>query len=162
MRDTKALVSILFCIIVISINCVKAQNNLTLKFDDGSEVSCLLTTLNKIFFSDSNIVFNYTDASSNSYLISSLRKMTFKSYSAVPEVIKNKNSIIVYPSPATDFILLKNAPDEILNISIIKLDGVMVISKKIFSNKTPIDISSLTSGLYLLKVNNTTLKFNKL
>lgn len=143
-------------------NCLKAQNSLILKFTDGSKVGSLLSTLNKITFSSSNMVFNNTDASTNSYLISNIRNITFGVYSAIPDTFVDKTSIVVYPSPAGNFIMLKNAPDEVLNIMIIRLDGVVLINKKLFSNKLPIDISNLANGLYLLKVNNTTLKFSKL
>lgn len=162
MKSTKLLIRVFFFFVAISMNCMEAQNNLILKFNDGSEASSLLTTLNKITFSGSNIVFNHTDASTSLYLIPTVRKITFGVYSDVPGVIAAKTLISAYPSPATDFILLKDAPEGILNILIIRMDGVVMINKKLFSNKTPIDISGLASGLYLLKINNTTLKFSKL
>jgi hypothetical protein len=63
----------------------------------------------------------------------------------------HNNSIIFYPNPAKDFInlILK---DESL-ITIYNSVGQIVFTKKMNSNDFIIDISNLTNGVYIIKLN---------
>ena len=69
----------------------------------------------------------------------------------ISEQIVNNNSIIFYPNPAKDFInlILK---DESL-ITIYNSVGQIVFTKKMNSNDFIIDISNLTNGVYIIKLN---------
>ena len=79
----------------------------------------------------------------------------------ISEQIVNNNSIIFYPNPAKDFInlILK---DESL-ITIYNSVGQIVFTKKMNSNDFIIDISNLTNGVYIIKLNENskTAKFIK-
>jgi hypothetical protein len=87
--------------------------------------------------------------------------MMFGLYSAVPEVATDETSLVVYPSPATDFIHLKNAPAGELNITVYTLTGAMLMNNKLTDNSQQIDIRPLAKGIYLLRVNTEILKFAK-
>ena len=79
----------------------------------------------------------------------------------VTSVKENKNisSIIVYPNPFTDYITITNKRAKKETISIYNIEGNNVSSDvKIIKTNGHISIntSKLTSGIYLLKVNNST------
>lgn len=61
------------------------------------------------------------------------------------------NTMIVYPNPANNFIVLQHAPQA--NVSFYREDGVMVKNFPISANGV-LDISELNSGIYFLRVNN--------
>ena len=69
----------------------------------------------------------------------------------------------VYPSPATDHITIENL--DWGEISILDMNGSVVLKQNVTGNKTTIDINGLADGVYILKtVNNvhtTTTKFTK-
>ncbi len=69
----------------------------------------------------------------------------------------------IYPNPATDLIYVENLAGG--ELSIISMNGSMVMSRNIDANKTSIDVSSLADGVYIIKtVNNnatSTIKFTK-
>jgi aminopeptidase YwaD len=64
----------------------------------------------------------------------------------------NDDDIRIYPNPANDFINIEieNGKEKAKSIEIINDLGVTVINSK-FKNK--IDVSSLSSGLYLIRIN---------
>ena len=59
------------------------------------------------------------------------------------------SNVKVYPNPATDNIFVENLENG--NLTIINVNGSVVIDKAITSNKTEIDISRLPAGMYILK-----------
>ena len=69
----------------------------------------------------------------------------------------------IYPNPATDMIFVENLAGG--ELSIISMNGSVVLSRNIDANKTSIDVSSLADGVYIIKtVNNnatSTIKFTK-
>ena len=71
------------------------------------------------------------------------------------------NDILVYPNPAHDFITLVETFPETSHISdfqIINILGVTVQSGPITSESMQIDISNLPAGLYLLKIDDKSVK----
>jgi len=65
-------------------------------------------------------------------------------------VTNNIKSINIYPNPATDFVYIDETKN--CNVEIIDLAGVLVLNTKINSNK--INVSTLSNGIYILKVTN--------
>ena len=160
MKIPKRLIGILILFFTLLIE-LSAQNSLIVKLNDGSVTGTLLSSLDRITFLNGNVILKNTDASTNSLVLSDINRMTFGILSEVPNVISDVNKIFVYPSPARNYILLKNVNGDKLNIQIISLDGVVMVNKQLIDINQPIDISNLVNGLYLLKVKNTTLKFTK-
>lgn len=161
MRNKQIYIGLLLFLLVISMNFVKAQNSLIIKFNDGSQTGSLLSTIDRITFSGGNLLLKNTDATSSSLIISDIDKLSFGVLSGVPEVFTDETSLMVYPSPATDYIVLKNPPAGEINIIVFRLDGSVLMNKKLSNASQKINISNFANGLYLLKVNNKTLKFTK-
>ncbi len=69
----------------------------------------------------------------------------------------------IYPNPAKDMVYVENLSGG--ELSIISMNGSVVLSRNIDANKTSIDVSSLADGVYIIKtVNNnatSTIKFTK-
>lgn len=137
-----------------------AQNSLFIRLSNGTQNSIPLSSLNKITFSSGNMFLKLNDATTNSFTISDIYKMTFGVAAGLSDILI-ESDLSVYPNPASEFIQFKNIPDGETNISIYRLDGAVVIQKKLSSVVQPIDISGLSGGLYLIKVGSKTLKFTK-
>lgn len=74
--------------------------------------------------------------------------------------IGDYNQLIkIFPNPASDIIFISGIQDKLNSISIYSVLGIKVFEKDI-SGKI-IDISSLSDGIYILKVNNRVVKFMK-
>jgi chitinase len=71
------------------------------------------------------------------------------------------NAIVsIYPNPALDRLTIETAVSETLNLKIINVLGSVVIEKQV-SQKTTIDISTLSPGIYLVNIGGTVQKFIK-
>lgn len=144
-----------------AIHTAQAQSSLIVNFKNDSQAGFLVNTLNKITFSGGSLLLKTTDTPLNTYLISDIRKLTFGVYSGFSAISIDPTALVVYPNPATNFIYLKNSPEGEINITVFRLDGAVLISKKLKNGLEQIDVSNLSKGLYLLRVNNKTLKFMK-
>ena len=96
--------------------------------------------------------------------VDSIRKvsepMSPRKYLGDIEFSEENNSITVYPNPVTDFIMIDKSSN-ISNIDIIEIFSLE--GKKIFdcTYTETLDVSFLQSGVYILKINNSSIKFIK-
>lgn len=154
---------ILLCLVSFSlIGVSKAQSNLILQFTDKTQVNPVLSTISKITFTGDNLEMKYNDGMSNSYLISTVNKITFNTLSGLNELSTQEDLISLYPNPAKDVIYLKNASENETKVSVFRLDGACLMSVQISIIGEGIDVSSLSKGIYVLKIGGKALKFTKL
>ncbi len=72
---------------------------------------------------------------------------------SIEGVDNNKNNISIYPNPSSNFIIVKHI-DNTVNYQVIDLWGAIVIKGRINQSDNRINLTELTSGLYLLKVDD--------
>lgn len=138
-----------------------SQNNLTLHFVSGSERTTALSSLSKITFSGSNMVMTFTNGIFESIDLLSVQKIGFTNLNEVESIDEAGDALMVYPSPAADQITLVNIPEGSKLATIYRLDGFVTSKIQLSSASQDIDVSALPNGLYLLRVNNNTVKFAK-
>jgi hypothetical protein len=133
------------------------NGNLLLTLKDNSTDSYNLTDINKLYFrSDASLIYNDTvafdgDTIENIFTIS-------------PILINGKTAgrVYVFPNPARSVIQLENLPSGKSPISILRIEGALVLNTVVSSESNTINISNLRKGLYILKINSQALKFIKL
>lgn len=137
--------------------------SLIIKQHGAEEDSLLLSTIQKISFSNGTLLFHFVDGIENPVQLSEIQKIYFKADSlnpiSKPEIF-DKMEII--PNPALDYANLVNIPQLGSSIYIYRMDGILVMRTNATSNKKTLDLSHLPSGVYILKTNSQTLKFIKL
>lgn len=69
------------------------------------------------------------------------------------DVLKD-NDITVFPNPAKNLLNVVSESQQIKSVEIIDLNGRIIKTKKLNSNNISIEIESIESGVYILKVNN--------
>lgn len=129
---------------------------------DNSDKSIDVNNLRKITFGGGNVILNYQTGDVESVLTSSIRKMVFTSVTGINDLLVDTKSMVVYPNPGIEYITLKNLPTVDLTVTIYNLCGNQLINLLHYSNTDQINISDLTNGVYIIKVNNQALKFVKL
>lgn len=139
-------------------NILIAQN-IIIKFNNDSQFAPLITSVQKITFSDDKLFVDMKTGTDNSYNITDIRKIYFGNVTDnnVPESVDNQK-ILVYPNPASSFLILNNLPQS-GSLCIYSMSGAKVSEQTISDTQMQIDIENLTPGLYVLKVNQSTLKF---
>ncbi|WP_162271029.1 T9SS type A sorting domain-containing protein [Chryseobacterium glaciei] len=78
---------------------------------------------------------------------------------AVDEISTTSNNLKVFPNPVQDYLTV-SFDQKIVSVTVYSATGQQVLTKMINDNKGTIDFSTLTSGVYLVKVNadNNTVK----
>ena len=69
------------------------------------------------------------------------------------------NAIRISPNPATDKVIFSNTANKILNVQVFDISGKLLIGKQIISEA--LDVSMLSTGVYILKINNACYKLMK-
>lgn len=59
----------------------------------------------------------------------------------------------IFPNPATDKLIIENSATNTQNVTLSGLDGKTVLSKTANSNRTEINLHSVSPGVYILKIN---------
>lgn len=79
---------------------------------------------------------------------------------SVNKVTTNTATFSLYPNPSnTGFVIIKTSKNDAINVSVFNVLGKQVISTTL--NNTPLDVSSLNAGVYIVNINqngNTTTK----
>ena len=142
---------------------VQAQN-LTFAKKDGSLTTKSFETLKKFTFSNNSLLINYLSGPIETYSLDNISKLTFKSVVTGADNLSLPGAGImkVYPNPVNDVVYIQNAPETDFIVSIYRMNGVLILNTKLSSGSKSIDVSYLSSGLYLLNVNSRTFKFVKL
>lgn len=138
---------------------VEAQNGVVIQKTDNTVTSFDLQTNGGIYFSSNTMTVIDNQGISTSYAISDIEKIYFESLNSISEINNNEN-VFLYPNPAKDYIKIANLNGK-TKVKIFSLDGKMLYSND-YLLQSSIDISSLKEGLYVIKVDNKTLKFSKL
>jgi len=160
MKKKTTILTVIFILFGVGLEHMQSQNlSLNIKNSDNSEKSIQLSLLKKITFSGTNLVLNYQSGSFENTHISLIQNLTFSSFTEVRNVIEDTNSIAVYPNPSSNFIFFKNLPEGSFNITVCSMNGMKMMN--VFPVNNRIDISRLTNGIYLIKVNNQILKLSK-
>ena len=154
--------TLLIFILFVGLIGVEAQS-LILTTKDGV-ITRQLSTLKRFTFSNNNLLMNYLSGPVETYSLDNISKLTFKSVvTGVDNLSLTGTGVMkVYPNPVSDVIYIQNAPETDFTVSIYRMNGVLVLTTKLSSGTKSIDVSYLSSGLYLLNVNSRTFKFVKL
>ena len=81
---------------------------------------------------------------------------TYYDLAACEEIPDQAHPIVIFPNPAnTYFNIFKNVPIGQCTLQIVDRNGNIALVKKLdMKNYQPVDVSSLASGLYVVKINN--------
>lgn len=85
---------------------------------------------------------------------SGFKALSWSQISGISDVNINNNNLVIYPNPSRDFITIQNLNNENAKaeINIFSVTGSLLMQKVIKENNT-IDISDLSSGIYILAIN---------
>jgi hypothetical protein len=143
-------------------NQMMAQSLIVMTKDGAEEVKSL-SAIQNFTFLNNNLVLGMSDKITEEIGLSTIQKIYFKD---VPQGIENKlvgaQKYIIYPNPVNDVIYLKYLPDIDLTINIYRIYGVKMMQKELPSGNNSIDVNHLSSGIYILMINNQAIKFQKL
>ena len=142
---------------------VQSQSvSLDIKNIDGGVKNIDVNGVRKITFGNGILIINYRSGSIENVVTSSIQKMYFTSFTGFNDILVDSKSVVVFPNPAMEFISMKNIAATDTKVDIYSMTGSLMIHLQQYTTNEMIDISHLTRGIYIIKVNNKALKFTKL
>ena len=142
-----------------------AQTELLVTYLDKPNEIFVMGEHGKLYFNETELIVDDNSSSPAIIPIATIQKIKISSIEdevAIAEnIISEQASAVLYPNPAGNYIYVKSSRQERLPVSIYSITGQMVLEGSFMSGEQ-INISHLTSGLYIVKMDKQTMKFSKL
>lgn len=136
----------------------KAQTQVTLHFYNAGSQEFSVSEAGKIYFDNGYLYIDDGNTVPYSFQVSMIRKMLFAAPVSIDEI--ETPDFKIYPNPANNFIKISSNRPEI-SYQIFTMDGRLIMTGSC-GNEENINISALSKGLYLIKVDGQTFKISKL
>ena len=130
-------------------------SNLVAVSADGSETTYLLVDVQRIEVQADNEKGEMTILQKNGTKVGSYQKILFAEPQTGIEEL-GISSVFIYPNPVTNTLFIQGVEDEAI-LEVYNLTGKSVLKDK----GTELDVTSLTQGTYILRINNQYVKFIK-
>lgn len=139
--------------LLIALSCISAKaadgKSLFVSFNDGSKIEFALSTLPEVTFGDDKMTVKST-ATTASYELWKVSTFTYGTTTGIKQVENNKFAF------EGDRIIVDGTNNK---VSAFALDGKNIkLSPITAGDKTIINLSELTHGIYIIKINNKSIK----
>lgn len=139
--------------LLVALSCISAKaadgKSLFVSFNDGSKIEFALSTLPEVTFGDDKMTVKST-ATTASYELWKVSTFTYGTTTGIKQVETNKFAF------EGDRIIVDGTNNK---VSAFALDGKNIkLSPITAGDKTIINLSELTHGIYIIKINNKSLK----
>lgn len=139
--------------LLIALSCISAKaadgKSLFVSFNDGSKIEFALSTLPEVTFGDDKMTVKST-ATTASYELWKVSTFTYGTTTGIKQVENNKFAF------EGDRIIVDGTNNK---VSAFALDGKAIkLSPITAGDKTIINLSELTHGVYIIKINNKSIK----
>jgi len=126
-----------------------------------SEQATVLSTIGYVRLrNDSMFIYSMADILLGQNCLSKVRKVTYedRTIDAIEEV-QSSSSIMVYPNPTHEALIIKNADCD--KVRVFNMSGQLLITAPLYDGCATLNVSSLSTGTYLLQLNTELVKFIK-
>jgi hypothetical protein len=159
LKKLKVTILLLLCVVF---NTLIAQDTIFVKSNNRNISPYLISTLQSFTFPTGSIQVNKLDGTNSSFLTSSINKLFFGKIvtTGFSDTEYLLNELSLYPNPVLDQLQIEYLSTTLSlgEISILDINGKVVLEEKIINvigeNKQIIDISALTLGIYLCRINS--------
>ncbi len=143
--------------LLLGFDSVQAQSNLYFRGSSGELTTIPVSSVKNLTFSNGHINVNKQDGNTSIFGYSSLRYFSFSDLATgiEPSIIEGSNSIVVYPNPVTDVLILRSD----IQLKSVKAEFFDLLGNAVVSGLygseglfTRIDLSQLTAGLYVCRI----------
>jgi len=140
-----------------------AQSTVSITKTNGTVSRYTVQSTGSISFAGDYVVIKESGTSSaQSIPMSAIRNMKFSDNSnGIEDAISGQQSAVsLYPNPAQNYCVVRGTDGEQMKVTVYSMTGAKMIDTTV-ENEGRIDISSLTTGVYMVKINNHTTKLVK-
>lgn len=148
-------------VLFFSLNLPAQQRALQIQFYSGEPRYIALEALSKMTFSADHLLLEYADKRTEEIGILTMKELSFASVTGVEDFSFDDRAVFLYPNPAVNHIVLENLSVGKNTIEIYSVAGDQVLSVRSSGGSQTLDVSTLSKGLYVLKVKGQILRFMK-
>lgn len=131
--------------------------NLIVAEAEGTESVFSLDNLQRITFANGNIQIVQTNGTTTPFSIALINKLFFGEPTQIEKVLMNSNELVQYST--SDEIQVNCKAGE--TITLYGIGGNIILTQRQSADGGAISIAQLPKGIYLLRVNNQTVKISK-
>jgi hypothetical protein len=105
--------------------------------------------------------FNDFDKKSGYYRLKDIDESGIENWSNIIATSCRDNVSLettLYPNPAVEYVIIETTIEENSNYRIMDLNGMELLFGKIISEKTKVNITSLSAGIYFVEISRKSLK----
>ena len=135
--------------------------NLVIQDIDGGEKLVPLVFLNNLTFDENSMKVNYLGDSLKVFEYGNIQKINFRTTTSGVKDLESEVQYSLFPNPASNYVSVSGISEYPLNASVYGISGSKVLTVMLYSPDDRIDISSLQTGTFFIKLNNKILKFEK-
>ena len=160
----KILIAMVFMLAMLaSIKTFAQTTDITVHFRvDVNSAPTELQDVKKFYFEGENIVFKLGDGTTTSFAMNDVKKMTLTYNEPDPtEVEEFASENGLYPNPVSDVLYFNFNVGADVVMQIYSATGQLVKEENLSSDGA-VDVSNLSEGLYIVKIDGKTYKFSKL
>ena len=136
-----------------------AQTKVTLTFQNASTQVVEVNAYGKIYFSNDYMYIDDGASVPYSFAVSDIRKMTFDEVLGIDDIVTE--TFKVYPNPVHNELYISSEDFQPHPYQLFSTDGRLLLQGE-SREGNPINVSDLPTGLYILKINNSSFKISKL
>ena len=140
-----------------------AQSTVSITKTNGTVSRYTVQSTGSITFAGDYVVIKESSSTSaQSIPMSAIRNMKFSdSSNGIEEALGSQQSTVsLYPNPAQNYCVVRSSDGEQMNVTVYSMTGAKMIDTTV-ENEGRIDITSLPTGVYMVKINNHTTKLVK-
>ncbi|MCQ2208538.1 MAG: T9SS type A sorting domain-containing protein [Paludibacteraceae bacterium] len=138
-----------------------ADTNVAVYLKSGDKSDVKVSETGFIYFADNvmNVVPTGAEVAPLAFPLANIQKLVFSDATGSPRVL-GAGEVALYPTVATNQVFLANASSSIKQIQIVDMAGKVVLSSAYEAGQA-IEVGKLAAGVYVLKADNLTFKFQK-
>lgn len=155
---------LLLTVLCLSSYMTKAQCGVVVTLTSGTSTTYNVDSTGKLYIENGNLMVQESPgAAIQSNAVSNIRKITFTAYTNITTGVKytasRSSQYSLYPNPTNDYITIAGIKEKV-SVWVLSVEGKIMLSGN-YSSGDNIDVSTLSSGAYVIRIDNSTLKFVK-
>ena len=149
---------VLLCMLFFAPFLTKGQQ-LQIHQKSGQTHTELLSNVQNLHFNTGELVLQPKTGAQTAFALAGIQKIIFDSETGLSK--SELQTLVVSPSPVQSVLFMSGIPQFARKAVVFRADGSLVMESEIGQLTHSLDVGSLSPGLYLLRVHQSTVKFVK-
>ncbi len=137
-----------------------AQTKIKVNYLSGTAQDYYILGTGKMYFSDSELIVDEGNSNLVVIPIADIRSVVFNEQTLGVVNLDKHDGAVLYPNPVNNYVSIHTKNKGFMHVEIFNLQGQLVHTGNYYSD-SKIDVSRLSSGVYVIKTDSINFKFIK-